>query len=241
MGGVRTEWVAFGAPAVAALACEIRAAKGDDPLAPVTVVVPANQVGVAARRRLASGSVGRGVRAGFRRGRGDVPDRLPPGRAARIGPPGRRGATPGIDPGHGAPPCGPRWRGSRGLRAGSQSPGHRDGARRRRTASCRDLSAEALDAVAAQSRRAADVVRLHRRAHRALAPAWYDEEDLFGRGHRGGPHRLGRGRRARAGRRVPARAAHPPRRRVAAGPWPRGPSSSWSPARPGTAPPTPSR
>ncbi len=43
----------------------------------------------------------------------------------------------------------------------------------------RDLSAEALDAVAAQSRRARDVVRLHREAHRALAPSWYDEEDLL--------------------------------------------------------------
>ena len=43
----------------------------------------------------------------------------------------------------------------------------------------RDLSAEALSAVAAQSRRAHDVVRLHDEAHRALAPSWYDEEDLL--------------------------------------------------------------
>ena len=43
----------------------------------------------------------------------------------------------------------------------------------------RDLSSEALSAVAAQSRRAHDVVRLHDEAHRALAPSWYDEEDLL--------------------------------------------------------------
>ncbi len=55
---VRLEWVRFGRPAALALRDAISSAKGDAPLAPVTVIVPSNQVGVAARRLLASGDVG---------------------------------------------------------------------------------------------------------------------------------------------------------------------------------------
>ena len=43
----------------------------------------------------------------------------------------------------------------------------------------RDLSEEALDALARRSDRAADVVRLHRAARARLVSAWYDEEDLI--------------------------------------------------------------
>ncbi|MGH9066141.1 MAG: PD-(D/E)XK nuclease family protein, partial [Acidimicrobiales bacterium] len=43
----------------------------------------------------------------------------------------------------------------------------------------RDLSGEALDALAAQGRRAGDVVALHHRARGRLAPGFYDEEDLM--------------------------------------------------------------
>ncbi|MDP6492841.1 MAG: hypothetical protein QGI28_05340, partial [Acidimicrobiales bacterium] len=49
-------FTAYGAPATVALADAIAAAKGDDLLAPVTVVVPSNLVGVSARRTLAAGS-----------------------------------------------------------------------------------------------------------------------------------------------------------------------------------------
>src|SRR5436190_11868924 len=45
--------VAFGRPAVELLAEQVRTAKDGDPLAPVTVVVPSNYVGVAMRRELA--------------------------------------------------------------------------------------------------------------------------------------------------------------------------------------------
>ena len=48
----------YGRPAVAALHAEIVAAKQGEPLAPVTVVVPTNSVGVATRRLLASGELG---------------------------------------------------------------------------------------------------------------------------------------------------------------------------------------
>ncbi|HKY14508.1 MAG TPA: PD-(D/E)XK nuclease family protein, partial [Microthrixaceae bacterium] len=46
------EWVPFGGPANDRLAEVVAAAKGGDPLAPVTVIVPSNPVGVWARRHL---------------------------------------------------------------------------------------------------------------------------------------------------------------------------------------------
>ena len=49
---------ATAASAAEALRAAIAAVKGDDPLAPVTVVVPSNHVGVATRRLLASGALG---------------------------------------------------------------------------------------------------------------------------------------------------------------------------------------
>src|SRR5215210_6191703 len=52
--GVRAEAVAYGEPAVARLGDLVRVAKGGDPLAGVTVVVPSNHAAVAARRALAA-------------------------------------------------------------------------------------------------------------------------------------------------------------------------------------------
>lgn len=43
----------------------------------------------------------------------------------------------------------------------------------------RDVSPQALDALAATGERAAEVVRLHRIARTALEPHWYDEQDLM--------------------------------------------------------------
>src|SRR5579859_261404 len=54
----RLHWVAYGRDAAEALRSTVASAKDDEPLAPVTVVVPSNHVGVAARRLLASGRVG---------------------------------------------------------------------------------------------------------------------------------------------------------------------------------------
>ena len=50
----RFTFTSYGAEATAALGDAIATAKGADPLAPVTVVVPSNLVGVAARRSLAT-------------------------------------------------------------------------------------------------------------------------------------------------------------------------------------------
>src|SRR5690606_39787323 len=48
----------YGRPALQALQRAVAQAKGGDALAPVTVVVPSNHVGVTARRLLAAGSLG---------------------------------------------------------------------------------------------------------------------------------------------------------------------------------------
>lgn len=55
---VHVTTTAYGAPALDALAAAVRRAQGDDPLAPVAVVVPTNTAGVTARRAL-------GRRGGF--------------------------------------------------------------------------------------------------------------------------------------------------------------------------------
>ena len=55
---VNIRWVRYGRPAAEAVRSAISQAKGDEPLAPVSVVVPSNYVGVATRRLLASGALG---------------------------------------------------------------------------------------------------------------------------------------------------------------------------------------
>jgi ATP-dependent helicase/nuclease subunit B len=50
--GLTAEWVALGRPASERLAAVVTELKRGDPLAPVTVIVPSNPVGVWARRCL---------------------------------------------------------------------------------------------------------------------------------------------------------------------------------------------
>ncbi len=175
---LRTEWVAYGRPAAEALRRELSAAKSSDPLAPVSVVVPTNHVGVAARRLLASGALGpicdRGTgvaavsfltvyRLGELLG------------AARLAGEGRRPVS--------TPVIGAALRAALADRPGIFAPVASHPATETALVAAyrelRDLSAPALSALAAQSRRAGDVVRLHRTVREALRTAWYDEEDLL--------------------------------------------------------------
>ena len=168
---------AYGRPALDALRAAIAAAKGGDPLAPVTVVVPTNHVGVTARRRLASGGLGvvtdRGV--GVAAVSFLTAYRLAellgaPALAAR----GRRPSSP--------PVLAAALR-----RALSESPGMfapvadhpaTETALAATYAELSDVSDGARRALATAGRRADEVVRLCRRAREILAPAWYDESDL---------------------------------------------------------------
>lgn len=151
-------------------------AKADEPLTPVTVVVPSNHVGVTARRALASAD-----RHVSSRGAGIIgvtfltPFRL----AELLGAPalaaaGRRPVS--------SPVIAAALR--RALRddAGVFGPVAQHAATEEALVAAAtelaDLSSGALDRLAGTSPRAADVVRLFRHARAQLAAGWYDEADL---------------------------------------------------------------
>jgi len=153
-------------------------AKAGEPLAPVTVVVPSNHVGVASRRLLASGALGPVCGAGpglvavtfltvYR-----LAELLG---AAGLATQGRRPvSTPVI---------------AAALRAAlAEDPGvfgpvathpATETALVAAYRELRDVSTDALDRLATAGERAADVVRLHRAARARLARSFYDEEDLL--------------------------------------------------------------
>ncbi len=170
--------VAYGRAALDALRAAVSEAKAGDPLAPVTVVVPSNHVGVTARRALASGVAGpvteRGVgmaAVGF-----VTPYRLAEllG-ASALAAEGRRpvstplvtAAVRGVlaaDPGLFGPVA------QHPATEAALVAGYRE---------LRDLPEAALHALAATGRRAGEVVRVHRATRAALAAGWSDEEDLM--------------------------------------------------------------
>ena len=169
---------AYGRPAAVALHSLIAAAKRDEPLAPVTVVVETNSVGVAARRLLASGELGRVVE----RGEGLIGvSFLTVFRLAELL------AAPTLASA-GRRPVSTPLVGAAVRRVLSDAPGvfapvaahpateealvaaHRE--------LC-DLDDVALDLLAAQHARAADVVRIHRAVRNQLAAEWYGEHDLM--------------------------------------------------------------
>ena len=175
---VDIRWVGHGRPAAQALRSTISEAKGDEPLAPVSVVVPSNYVGVGTRRLLASGALGpvcgRGVGVAavsfltvYR-----MAELL--GSSALAGGGRRPVSTPVIAA---------ALRASLADRPGLFAPVADHAATETALIAAyrelRDLSEGALDALARRSDRAADVVRLHRSARGRLAPDWYDEEDLI--------------------------------------------------------------
>ncbi|WP_152187101.1 hypothetical protein, partial [Segeticoccus rhizosphaerae] len=63
--GVHVTSTSYGRPALRALHDLVAVAKRDDPMAPVTVLVPTNVVGIVARRHLARGVDGRTGVAGL--------------------------------------------------------------------------------------------------------------------------------------------------------------------------------
>jgi hypothetical protein len=161
-----------------ALRSTIGAAKGHEPLAPVTVVVPSNYVGVATRRLLASGSLGPLSDRGF--GVAAV-SFLTVYRMAEL-----LGSSPLAADGRrpvSTPVIAAALRSSLAERPGIFAPvaGHAatETALIAAYRELRDLSDGALDSLGRRSERAADVVRLHRAARARLEADWYDEEDLI--------------------------------------------------------------
>ncbi len=174
---VHVTWVRYGRLAVEALTAEIAAAKRDDPLVAVNVVVPSNHVGVTARRLLGSGAVGptssRGVGLAavtfltvYR-----MAELL--GSAALAGQGRRPVSTPVI---------GAALRAALRERPGVFAPVAEHPATESSLVAAyremRDVSPGALRRLGARSRRAADVVALHDLAHARLEGEFYDEQDL---------------------------------------------------------------
>lgn len=164
------ERVSFGPPAFAALRARVDAAKHGDALAPVTVIVPTNSVGVAARRSLAR--TGRGI-AGV--------SFLTMYRLAElVGGPrlAARGLRPVSNP----------ILAAAARHALASTPGrfaavaaHRatELALVRAHRELDHLSDDELQRLSRASARAGDVVRLHRAMRTALRSAFHTECDLF--------------------------------------------------------------
>lgn len=175
---MRVEWVRYGRPAADALQKAISTAKDSEPLAPVSVVVPSNHVGVATRRLLGSGALGSlcGVGAGVVAVSFLTVYRMAEllGSNALAGEHRRPVSTPvlaaalrralAVDPG---------VFGSVAVHPATEL------ALVSAYKELRDVSSESLDRLTRSSRRAADVVRLYRAARDHLVSAWYDEEDLI--------------------------------------------------------------
>jgi hypothetical protein len=159
----------YGPPATDLLATQVQTAKDGDRLAPVTVIVPSNYAAVATRRALAGrpgGAANVTFLTLFR-----LAERL--GAASLAAQGGRPVSTPVL---------------AEAVRAVlAADPGVFEPVRDHPAtelalvASTRELaglSDPALDAVAACSARAADVVRVARKVRTDLSPAWHDEHDL---------------------------------------------------------------
>ena len=168
----------YGIEAATALRVEISRIKGAEPLAPVTVVVPSNQVGVSTRRLLASGHVGTvcGAGPGLIGVTFVTPYRLAEllG-AAPLASEQRRPVS--------VPVLGAAVRHALATDPGAFGPVASHAATETALVAAyrelRDLDDAALTRLAASSQRAAEVVRVHRSARAHLQDHWYDEEDLM--------------------------------------------------------------
>ena len=163
----------YGPPAHEALARAVGQAKEGDPLAPVTVVVPSNYVGLAARRAL--GRRKHNGTAGVAAVAFDTPYKL----AERLGGAemagqGRRGVSNAViaaavraslrrDPGH-----------FRGVETHPST----ERALTRAHRELSELDSGQLAALAGQSLRAQDVVRIHREVAQALEADFSNEQQL---------------------------------------------------------------
>lgn len=160
--------VPYGEPAVRLLADRVRAAKGGDPLAPVTVVLPSNYAAVATRRELArrGGVIGSHFLTLYR-----VAERLG---APALAAAGRRPVS--------APVIQQAVRAALAEVPAALAPVSSHPATELALAAAyRELAGvtdDALDAIAAQSLRAATVVQIVRMVRARLRDHWYDEHDL---------------------------------------------------------------
>ncbi|MCU1426298.1 MAG: ATP-dependent nuclease subunit B-like protein [Actinomycetia bacterium] len=168
----------YGRPAAEALRDAVARHKHDDPLRPVSVVVPTNYVGVSARRMLADGTLGPVTSHGA--GVVGITFLTLYRLAELLGAPrlAGQGRRPVSTPVLGAA-VRQELAGNPGLfRDVAEHPTTEQSlvAAHRELSNC---SAADLDRLTRASARAADVVRVHRAVRRALADHWFDERDLM--------------------------------------------------------------
>lgn len=165
VGGFQVETTAYGRPAVELLARQITELKGGDPLAPVTVVVPSNYAAVSTRRALAA-------RPG---GVANVDFVTLHRLAERLSRDTRKPIS--------APVLAQAVRAALADEPGVFKPvADHPATELALVTATRELSGVsdvALDAVAACSLRASDVVRIARTVRAALRDEWHDEHDLL--------------------------------------------------------------
>jgi len=166
-----------GRPALNRLHGLISTIKADDPLAPVSVLVPSNYVGVSTRRLIASGELGP---VGAHAGLAGI-DLLTTYRLAElIGAPrlAGRGRRPLSTPVIAAVVRGVLQDTSTMFGAVSEHPST-ERALVRVYREMRDLNSQQLSVLSQQSERAREVVTIHAMVAERLAEQWYDEFDLF--------------------------------------------------------------
>jgi len=169
---------AYGPPAAHALRHAVAVAKGDDPLTPVTVIVPTNYVGVSVRRQLAGGGLGQV--AGRGNGIAGVTFLTVYRMAELLGAPrlAAAGRRPVSTPVLAAAVRGVLARDPRRFASVAQHPATEEAL----VESYRELSrcdADILDALSRTGARAYDLVRICRALRASLGGAWYDEADLM--------------------------------------------------------------
>jgi ATP-dependent helicase/nuclease subunit B len=165
---------AYGRAALNALRAVVAEAKRDDPMAPVTLLLPNNIAGIVARRHLA-----RGIREG-QPGIAGLYTATLPRLAEQLASPnltaaGRRPAT--------RPITAAAWRAALNGDAGlfTQVAEHPATIRALTNAhrELRDLTTEAHQAIADASPLGRDLVRLHREVTHRLSETWYDPTELL--------------------------------------------------------------
>jgi hypothetical protein len=174
----RVVMTSYGLDAAQALRGAVADVKAGEPLAPVTVVVPSNHLGVASRRLLSAGSLGpvTGTGVGLSAVTFLTTFRLAEllG-AAMLAGTGRRPVS--------TPVLAAAMRAELAAEPGLFAPVAEHPATEAALVSTyrelRDLSPVALAALAGSSDRAKEVVRLHSATRARLEPSWYDEEDLL--------------------------------------------------------------
>ena len=169
--GIEIRLAAFGAEARAELARLLDELRGGDPLAPATVLVPTNFVGIAARRSLAwdseRGLAGVSFSTIYR-----LAELLG---AARLAATARRPvSTPVL-----AAAIRSTLEADAGVFELSREHPATEKALLAAHRALSDLEPAMLDVLAAQSPKAADVVRVHRAVQSRLAQKWYSEQDLL--------------------------------------------------------------